>query len=85
MESAGSKLGHFFCLQETKREHFDLSYFKNFAPPKSDNFEYLPSVGSSGGILVIWKGLRFLGAQITINSYSITIEFPSMFSGANGI
>lgn len=36
------------CLQETKREHFDLAYIRKFCPPSFDQFEYLPSVGNSG-------------------------------------
>jgi len=45
------------CLQETKRESFDLHYIKNFCPPAFDTFEFLPSVGASGGIITIWKSL----------------------------
>jgi exonuclease III len=36
------------CLQETKREHFDLKYIKNFCPKKFNKFVFLPSVGASG-------------------------------------
>lgn len=71
-----------FCLQETKRDFFDLTYIKNFAPLQFDNFEYLPSVGASGGILVAWKGSCFAGELIMSNDFSITIEFTSLFSGA---
>ena len=41
------------CIQETKKECFDASYIRNFAPRRLDNFEYIPSSGSSGGILVL--------------------------------
>lgn len=41
-----------FCLQETKREQFDLRYIRKFAPNKFDSFDYVPSEGASGGILV---------------------------------
>jgi exonuclease III len=41
------------CLQETKREHFDLKYIKNFCPKKFNKFVFLPSVGASGGIIII--------------------------------
>ena len=39
------------CLQETKRQNFDLAYIKNFCPQRFNKFEYLPSIGASGGIL----------------------------------
>ena len=41
------------CLQETKREVFDAPFIKNFAPRRLDYFDFIPSVGSSGGILVL--------------------------------
>jgi len=36
------------CLQETKREHFDISFIRNFAPRQFDNFDFIPSIGASG-------------------------------------
>jgi exonuclease III len=41
-----------FCLQETKRENFDLSFIRNFAPKRFDKFDFCPSNGASRGILV---------------------------------
>ena len=41
-----------FCLQETKRENFDISFLRKFSPNCFDCFDFLPSVGASGGILV---------------------------------
>lgn len=32
------------CLQETKRELFDLAYLKIFCPSSFNSFEFLPSV-----------------------------------------
>jgi len=40
-------------LQETKREAFDRPLVNNFCPSAFDTFEFIPSVGASGGILVI--------------------------------
>ena len=37
------------CLQETKREHFEMSFIRKFAPRRFDHFDYIPSVGASGG------------------------------------
>lgn len=41
-----------FCLQETKRDNFDLQYIRKFALKKFDKFDFCPSDGASGGILV---------------------------------
>jgi hypothetical protein len=41
------------CIQETKREVFDQAYIRNFCPWNLDSFDYIPSVGPSGGMLVV--------------------------------
>lgn len=68
------------CLQETKRDQFDINYIKNFCPANFDLFEFLPSVGASGGILVAWKSSAFLGQLVFSNGYAISIEFISKLS-----
>jgi hypothetical protein len=52
------------CIQETKREIFDQAYLRNFFPSQFDSFDYVPSVGASGGTLVVWKGSKFSGNVI---------------------
>jgi hypothetical protein len=34
-------------------EHFDDPFLRNICPPSFDKFVYLPSVGASGGSVVI--------------------------------
>ena len=41
------------CIQETKRETFDSRYLKQFFPKCLNKFDYQPSVGASGGLLVV--------------------------------
>jgi exonuclease III len=43
------------CLQETKKELFDEAYLKKFCPNYFDSFAFIPSVGNSGGSIIIWK------------------------------
>jgi exonuclease III len=62
---------HIFCLQETKKESFDLQFIRNFAPKKFDKFDYCPSVGASGGILVCWASKFF--SMITLEKHSFAI------------
>jgi exonuclease III len=49
------------CLQETKCEAFDWRLIRKFCPKKFDSFAYAPSVGASGGIIVIWNSAIFQG------------------------
>ena len=41
------------CLQETKKEHFDMAFITKFAPRQFDHFDFIPSMGASSGLLVI--------------------------------
>ena len=65
------------CLQETKKETFDINFIRNLCPLDFDSLEFLPSVGASGGILVVWKSNASMGQLIFKNSYAISIEFTS--------
>jgi mannosylglycoprotein endo-beta-mannosidase len=67
-----------FCLQETKREIFDSVFLRNICPSSFDNFEFIPSLGASGGILVAWKGSCFSGTRIFSNNFCVSIEFCSV-------
>jgi exonuclease III len=69
------------CLQETKRELFDLDYLKKFCHRNLDKFEFTPSVGASGGLIVIWSGRLFSGTLMHSNSYALTIHFICKLSG----
>lgn len=73
------------CLQETKKEFFDASFIRNFCPPQFDSFEFLPSIGASGGILVAWKSTAFLGQLVFSNNYAVSIEFTSRFNNESWV
>jgi exonuclease III len=66
-----------FCFQETKKEHFDLAFIRNFAPRKFDKFVFSPSVGASGGILIGWNGSLFEGSVTEIQPFAISMNFSS--------
>jgi exonuclease III len=66
------------CLQETKHEQFDMAYVRKFAPRRFDSFDYIPSNGSSGGILLIWNNASFRGEIIDKQQFGITVSFHSM-------
>jgi exonuclease III len=66
-----------FCFQETKKEMFDLTFIKNFAPRRFDKFIFAPSIGASGGILVCWNGSLFDGTVIDVKPFAISISFSS--------
>lgn len=65
------------CFQETKKEILDLTFIRNVCPPCFDNFEFLPSVGASGGLLIAWKGRFFKGKLVFGNEFAVSVEFYS--------
>lgn len=46
-----------FCLQETKKETFDASFLRKICPACFDSFEFLPSIGASGGHFDCLEGI----------------------------
>lgn len=73
------------CLQETKREHFDFQFIKRFCLSSFDSFEFLPSEGASGGIIIIWQSHLFHGRLAFRNEYGISVEFTSLHSDVDWI
>lgn len=65
------------CLQETKRDLFDLAFIRKFCPPGFDTFEFLPSVGASGGIITIWNSSILEGHLAFSNQFAISVDFKS--------
>lgn len=65
------------CIQETKREIIDMAFIRNFAPNRFDKYDYIPSVGASGGLLVIWNSSCFMAYLLTKNSFAMTLQFTS--------
>jgi len=68
------------CLQETKRENFDTPFIRQFIPKRLDKYEFVPSIGASGGILVAWNSNLFSGQVLDSQQFGITLEFTSTLS-----
>lgn len=65
------------CFQETKKDSFEPSFLRKICPPPFDSYDFLPSVGASGGILIAWKGSLFSGNRLSFENFALTIEFCS--------
>jgi hypothetical protein len=50
-----------FCLQETKMAQVNMSVIRKLAPRRFDSFDFIPSMGASGGILIAWCSSLFTG------------------------
>lgn len=63
-----------------KHSAYDTPFIRKFVPKRFDKFEFIPSVGASGGILVVWNSSHFLGQVVHTMPFAITIEFTSMLN-----
>jgi hypothetical protein len=72
------------CLQETKRQNFDAQFIRNFCPPSFDKFEFLPSMGASREIIIVWTSSLFQGNLIFQNKFSLLVEFNLSITMQNG-
>src|SRR3954463_4599613 len=66
------------CLQETKIDSFYLRLIRKFCPRRFDNFTYSPSVGASGGILIVWCSSFFSGVLIESQRFALIVRFTSV-------
>ncbi|KAG8083895.1 hypothetical protein GUJ93_ZPchr0010g8169 [Zizania palustris] len=69
------------CFQETKRDHFDRSAYRRFAPMRFDQFVFYPSSSSTGGTFIGWVGSLFSGKLISLAAFQMMIEFTSKLNG----
>jgi exonuclease III len=67
-----------FCFQETKLEEFNLFMSHKFAPRRFDCFEFSPSAGASGGILVAWNSKFFSANTVDIQPFAVHIQVTSV-------
>jgi exonuclease III len=68
------------CLQETKRENFDMEYLRKFCHKKFEKFEFVSLVGASGGLIIIWNGSIFSGELAFANDFSVYVKFTCNLS-----
>jgi exonuclease III len=69
------------CLQETKKEFWDSQYLRSFCSRHLDDFSFLPSVGNSGGSLIVWNSSKFEGHLDFQNEFAQSVNFNCKLSG----
>jgi exonuclease III len=66
------------CLQETKKDSFDHSFIRKFSPRRFDKFEFVPSLGVSVGLAIIWNNSIFSGTLIHRERFALSVQFTSV-------
>ena len=75
----GIWMWHYLSSRNQERKLW-YQLFKKFCPNKFDSFDYLPSIGASGGIITIWKSTLFSGTRAFQNDFSTSVTFTSQLS-----
>ena len=55
----------------------DMPFLQKFIPRRFDKFDFVPSSGASGGILVIWNSAIFSADTVDKQSFGLTLSFTS--------
>ena len=63
------------CFQETECENFDIREITAFCPKHFDTFAFAPSVGASGGILVVWNSAVLSGLLVEVQPFAVIACF----------
>jgi exonuclease III len=71
------------CLQETKKEDFDIAFIKSCCPSGFDEYVFVPSNGASGGLIILWKSSVFSGMVMHCESFALSVHFTSQHSSQN--
>ena len=66
---------YMLCIQETKHESLNHAFIKTFCPKRFDKFVFAPSVGASGGIIIIWTSSVFMGTPWYVDSFAVGVSF----------
>ena len=56
---------------------FDSAVLKSIFPRRFDQFAYIPSQGSSGGIITVWNSSIFMGRVFLSEQFALGVEFTS--------
>ena len=68
-------------LQETKKETIDNKLVSSLWGIRFKEWAVLPSVGRSGGILMIWDVRIFRGMEVILGAYTVSVLMQSIGDG----
>lgn len=60
-------------LQETKKEDINIKLMGSIWGSRFKEWSFLPSVGRSGGILIVWDVRVFRGIETVLGIYSVSV------------
>lgn len=79
MRSFGASI---FCCQESKLAALDRQLVVQSCGSLLDNFEFIPSDGSRGGLFISWRADRFAVSCLHKGTWSLTLSVTNLEGGA---
>lgn len=79
MRSSGASI---FCCQESKLAALDRQLVVQSCGSLLDNFEFIPSDGSRGGLFISWRADRFAVSCLHKGTWSLTLSVTNLEGGA---
>lgn len=73
-----NQIAPLYAFRKQKKESFDHSFIRKCCPRRFDKFEFMPSAGASGGLLIIWCSSLFNGSIIHKMPYVLTLKLESL-------
>lgn len=64
-------------IQELKLEEITISTWREIGGSHLDQFAYVPTRGSAGGIIMGWNSVLLNGKIEKVGEFSLTVEFSS--------
>ncbi|XP_077252502.1 uncharacterized protein LOC143891884 [Tasmannia lanceolata] len=71
------------CLQETKLELISRGVFRGLGFREEWDFDFIPSQGASGGILVAWNGSAWKLVNVWKGNFSLFVAFKKLEDGSD--
>lgn len=67
------------CFQESKLQVIHRSLWNTIGGKYLDSFEFIPTFGSAGGIIMSWDSSKVIGSLIHSGTFSLTLKFTNKF------
>lgn len=63
------------CLQESKLQEIHSSVWRSIGGSRFDSFNFLPAIGTAGGIIIAWDSTLLTGTLVHKGTFSLSISF----------
>lgn len=70
------------CIQESKLAEINQLIWRSICDTRLDQFGLVPSIGTSGGVIIGWNSRLYKGKVIFVGTYCLFVEFTNLFDNS---